>query len=167
MILPVYCVPQPILTQPAQPVTSVTPELRQLAADMRETMHNAQGIGLAAPQVGRSLSLLVAEYIDAEDPEHFPFLAFVNPRITWRSRMTTVIDEGCLSVPGSEGPVRRPVKIRVKAINLDNQPVEVKAKGLLARVLQHEIDHLEGKLFTELVEPGQMKRKPLIDYPRF
>jgi len=165
MILPIYVEPQPILREECQPIGKITPEIVQLAEDMRETMHNAQGIGLAAPQIGRNICMCVIELSDPEDPEgSFPFLALINPRVTWKSPKLTNFVEACLSIPGVEGSVRRPEKVRVKALNLQGEQVQISAEGLLARVLQHEIDHLHGVLFTDYISKNSLKKRPLVEY---
>ncbi|MBU6389317.1 peptide deformylase [Patescibacteria group bacterium] len=167
MILPIYCEPNPVLHQETEPITEITDEIRELAANMRETMRKAQGIGLAAPQIGKLISLLVVEMDDPEDPEaSFPYLALINPRVTWKSKRMVNIVEGCLSIPGKEGSVQRPDRVRVKAKNLDGDTVEIDTDGMLARVLQHEIDHLHGILFTEYIPKKQLKERKIVDYPR-
>ena len=166
MILPIYTEPNPILHQTAQPVEVFTPELEQLVANMRETMKNAKGIGLAAPQVGQSIALCVIEMEEDEDGDALPFLAVFNPRITWRSTRQANFVEGCLSLPGIEGTVRRPERIRVKAKDLQGQPIQIEADGLLARVLQHEIDHLSGTLFVSYLQKNKLHQKDIPDYPR-
>lgn len=164
MILPIYTDKQPVLHQETAPITEITPEIRQLALDMRETLKGAVGIGLAAPQVGKSIALIVIE-IDEEDGV-VPFMPLVNPRITWKSPRQAEFIEACLSVPGFETTLKRPRKVRVKAQNLDGERVEIDADGLLARVLQHEIDHLHGILYTDLVPKKELKPRPLVQYPQ-
>jgi peptide deformylase len=167
MILPIYVDPNPILRTQASPITETTPELRQLVTDMRETMHKAIGIGLAAPQVGCNVALIVIELLNEEEPENdFPFTALLNPRITWHSKKQWDFSEACLSIPGVEGMVRRPEAVRVKAHGLEGSTIEIEANGLLARVLQHEIDHLHGKLFTDYVAKKKLISRPLVDYPQ-
>jgi len=166
MILPIYAEPQPVLHQPATPIKEITPEIRQLADDMLDTMRGAQGIGLAAPQVGQSINLIVLGYEADKDDAGIPFLQLVNPRITWTSPKQSYYEEGCLSLPGLEADVRRPVKIRVKALTVDGKPIRIAADGLLARILQHEIDHLHGILFTDRVAQSELRKRSLADYPR-
>ncbi|MCC2631681.1 MAG: peptide deformylase [Patescibacteria group bacterium] len=166
MILPIYTEPNPILHQVAEPVAVFDEELQQLISDMRETMRNARGVGLAAPQVGKSISLCIIEQPD-EDPEYdIPLIVLINPRITWKSTRKVKMEEGCLSMPGLEGPVMRPDRIRVKAKDETGEPIEIEAEGYLARVIQHEIDHLNGILFTSYVEKKRLKQHPPLDYPR-
>ena len=167
MILPIFTEPQEILHKPAQPVSSITPEVLNLVSSMTETMRNAQGIGIAAPQVGSSLAICVIELIDEEDPESSIHLTvLINPRITWKSKRLVSIEEGCLSLPGIEGPVLRPDRVRVKAKNLDDDVIEIEAEGMFARALQHEIDHLRGVLFTSLLPKKKLHPRPLVEYPQ-
>lgn len=162
MILPVYVEPQPVLRQPTAAITEITPEVRELVLNMRDTMHGAHGIGLAAPQVGQSLSAFVVEYQDQEHPaDAIPFTAFINPDIIWRSPGKTSMEEGCLSLPGVYGPVKRPKKVTVRYTDLDGKQRELTAEGLLARIIQHELDHLKGILFTDYVpEEKRVFREP-------
>lgn len=166
MILPIYTTEHEVLHQKTTPVTEITPELRQLVADMRETMHNALGIGLAAPQIGQSISLCILEYSDEESGNAFPFLVLFNPRVTWSSKRDIFIEEACLSIPGVAGPVSRPDRVRVKAMNLDGKEIEIEAKGLLGRAIQHEIDHLNGVVFTDLLKKKDLHQRETPDYPR-
>ncbi len=124
------------------PVAEVTDEVRALAADMFETMYLAKGIGLAAPQVGRSERIAV---IDVDDK---PFV-IINPEIVEADAKTAKAEEGCLSIPEIYGDVERPARVRVRARDLDGNEFEIEATELLARCLQHEIDHLHGKLFVD------------------
>ena len=142
--------PNPILRRKARKITDFGPELQTLIDDMVETMRAAPGVGLAAPQVAESVQVITVEYSD-EDQEGTPTKLFtlVNPRITRSSSETEIGAEGCLSIPGIVGEVERPEAITVKAQNRHGQPVTIKAKGWLARIFQHEIDHLEGVLFID------------------
>lgn len=166
MILPIYTDQHEVLHQKTQAIEEISPAIHQLAADMRETMHNAQGVGIAAPQVGQSVALCVLEFTDTEGTESFPYMALINPRVTWSSSTTSKLEEACLSIPGVAGTVTRPDRVRVKALNLENEVVEIEAKGLLARALQHEIDHLNGVLFTSYVPKKQLKHRETPEYPR-
>ncbi|HSI20160.1 MAG TPA: peptide deformylase [Verrucomicrobiae bacterium] len=167
MILPVYVEPQEILRTSAEIIPEVTPELRELAFSMRETMHNAHGIGLAAPQVGRSINMFIAEYVDDEEPaDGIPFTAMINPQILWRSTLKSVIEEGCLSIPGVYGNVKRPRKVTVKFTDLEGKQKEITADHLFARVIQHEIDHLKGVLFTDYVNPDKRVFREPPPYPQ-
>lgn len=120
------------------------PELEQLAADMVETMYAAQGLGLAAPQVGRSLRLIVYDVTPERKEPH----ALVNPVIL-ESSGAQVAEEGCLSVPELRGKVRRPERVVVEGRTLRNEPVRLEAAGLAAKMFQHELDHLDGMLFVD------------------
>jgi peptide deformylase len=142
--------PNPTLRRKARKVTDFGPELQTLIDDMVETMRAAPGVGLAAPQVAESVQVITVEYSD-EDQEDAPTRLFtlVNPRITRSSSETVIGAEGCLSIPGIVGEVERYEAITVKAHNRHGQPVTIKAKGWLARIFQHEIDHLEGVLFID------------------
>ena len=140
-ILDIRVLGDPILREETKPVDAITEELRTLARDMFETMHVAKGIGLAAPQVGRSERMAVVE-VD----EHR--LVIINPEIV-AGEGKDKAEEGCLSIPDVYGDVERPAKVRVRATDLDGKTFEVEAEGLLGRCLQHEIDHLHGKLFID------------------
>ena len=143
----------PVLRRKASAIRTVDASIRRLAADMRETMLDAPGVGLAAPQVGVPLRLITvhvpAGYELDDDPEHD--FALINPEIV-KSSGRVLGYEGCLSIPGWTGEVPRFDRLTVKGIGLDNRPMRFKAEGWLARVLQHEIDHLDGILFLDRVE---------------
>lgn len=158
-VLPIYVAPHPVLKKIADPVQAVTDETRKLMDDMLETMYAAPGIGLAAPQVGHSLRILVLDVdqpkTDDED-ENIPLEKrkgkpqfFVNPEITWESDELNTYDEGCLSLPGQYAEVERPLKIKVKFLDYNGKSQEIEADGLLATCLQHEMDHLNGILFVD------------------
>jgi peptide deformylase len=166
MILPIVTTPNSVLTQPAARITEVTPAIRELVKDMRETMHNAQGLGLAAPQVNQSVALCIVEFNDPDNEENIPFTVLVNPRVTWKSARTINEEEACLSIPGIGGMVKRPREVRVKAEDLEGNTIEIEAKGLFARALQHEIDHLNGILFTSYVPKANLQKRVAPDYPR-
>jgi peptide deformylase len=136
----------PVLRQKARAVAEVTPEIRALIDDMIETMHNEIGVGLAAPQVGIPLRLLVMD--DGKGRAR----AFVNPAITER-RGAAVAEEGCLSIPGIFADVERSEWVRVEAADEDGKPVALELRGFPARVVQHEIDHLDGVLFVDRLPP--------------
>ena len=141
------------LRQKATRIRMVDPSLRRLAADMHETMLDAPGIGLAAPQVGVLRRLVVVSVPDnyGGDGESSTVLSLVNPEIV-KSQGRLFAGEGCLSIPGWVGEVPRAETITVKAIDLDNKPLRLKLRGFPARVIQHEIDHLDGILFIDRVE---------------
>jgi peptide deformylase len=146
----------PALRRRTEPVGEVTPQIRAIIADMTETMYDEVGIGLAAPQVGISLRLIVVA-----DDEGRSVQALLNPAITDRGGEATA-EEGCLSIPGVFAPVTRAAWVKVEARSVDGKPVTIDARGLRARVLQHEIDHLDGVLFIDRVDPvtrDRIKRK--------
>ena len=145
----------PVLRQPAEDVTSFDDDLRALVRDMFETMYHADGIGLAAPQVGVSRRVLVVDLRRDDEPE--ARLAMVNPVITWESDELDKEAEGCLSIPGLEDTVIRPWAVRVEGFDPQGNPVAVEADELFARALQHEIDHLDGVLFVDHLSP--LKRR--------
>lgn len=137
----------PVLRRKAAEISEVTPELRRTIADMVETMYDEAGIGLAAPQVGISLRLMVLGQDERREPR-----ALINPAIVDRGGQVTA-EEGCLSIPGVFAQLTRAEWVDVEATDLDGQPVKIHGKGLLARVLQHEIDHLDGVLFIDHLDP--------------
>jgi peptide deformylase len=144
----------PALRLRARKVRSITPAVQTLIDDMIETMRAAPGVGLAAPQVAAGQRVIVVEYAEpAEDPEtpaRPPRLfALVNPEIVRHSAETEVANEACLSVPGYFGEVERAQSVSVRALDRKGKPVRLKAEGWLARVFQHEIDHLNGILYTD------------------
>jgi len=144
--------PDPRLRQRAQEVERVDDRLRQLVDDMLETMYQAPGIGLAATQVNVHQRLLVIDLSEAQDQPQ----VFINPEIVEQEGVEAM-DEGCLSVPGVYERVQRAERIRVRALGRDGQPFELRADGLLAVCVQHEIDHLNGKLFVDYL--SQLKRQ--------
>lgn len=145
----------PALREKAGEVEQVGDEIRRLAEDMFETMYAAEGIGLAAPQVGVNRRLFV---MDTRDPEIEP-RALINPVIIERSGSERG-EEGCLSLPGLVGEVERSASIVVEALDLQGEPIRIEASGLHARCIQHEIDHLDGVLFIDHLSP--LKRRMLI-----
>lgn len=157
MILPVYTYGMPVLRKEAQDITPDYPELKKLIADMFETMYHSNGVGLAAPQIGKSIRLAVItlDCLKDEYPEYENFnKAYINPHILeFDDTETELMDEGCLSIPGINEPVRRATRIRVKYMDEDFQEHEEWVEGFLARVMQHEFDHLDGHLFTDRISP--------------
>lgn len=152
-ILEISSLPQAVLRQKARKISDFGPDLQRLVDDMVDTMRQAPGVGLAAPQVGESFRLIVVEYGDEEDEELPPKLhVMVNPEITRASQETVLGTEGCLSIPGIQGEVERNEAVTVKGLNRHGSPMTVKAKGWLARIFQHEIDHLDGVLFVDRAE---------------
>ena len=137
-----------ILREKADPVEEISDDLKSLIRDMFETMYHAEGVGLAAPQVGIPLRITVLDVPD-EDDETRHVLALVNPEIVDASTDTEKGMEGCLSIPGIEEAVVRPARVIVEATTPDGEAVRVEAEGLLARAIQHEIDHLDGVLFLD------------------
>ena len=130
----------------------MTDDLREFADDMLQTMYDAPGIGLAAPQVGLTKRMLVMDCVKDEDEAPRP-MVLINPEITWSSDETSVYEEGCLSIPDQYAEVERPAEVRVKWIDLDEQEREETFSGLWATCVQHEIDHLNGKLFIDYLKP--------------
>ena len=146
----IVTIPEQVLRKKAHKVTDFGPELQVLIDDMVETMRNAPGVGLAAPQVASPLRVIVVEFGDEENEEVPPKLyTMVNPEIVRVSEETVVGTEGCLSIPGFIGDVERLDQITIKGQNRFGKPMRVKANGWLARIFQHEIDHLNGVLFTD------------------
>lgn len=142
--------PDPVLVRPAVPISMVTEEVREKAEAMVPFMELEGGIGLAAPQVSWGVRLvLVSESGTAEDTR-----VLINPQIVWKGSRTEWGEEGCLSFPKIFGDVLRPQQVRVKATGLDGEEQEIEAEGLFARVLQHEIDHLDGQLFINKMRPA-------------
>ncbi len=153
-LLNILCYPDPRLHTVARPVQSVDARVRRLIADMRETMYEADGIGLAATQVDVHERLIV---IDVSGQRNDP-LVLVNPEITWASDKMQLNDEGCLSVPGIYDGVERPSAIRLNALDGDGKMRTIEAEGLLAVCIQHEMDHLLGKVFVEYLSPLKRNR---------
>ena len=153
-LLPILEFPDPRLRTVAKPVSEVTDEIRQLVKDMLETMYAAPGIGLAASQVDRHIRLLV---LDVSEDQSKPQV-FINPTFEPISAETKTYDEGCLSIPGFYESVERPDLIRVNALDLQGQPQTTEADGLLSVCIQHEIDHLDGKLFVDYISALKRNR---------
>jgi peptide deformylase len=138
----------------AKPVAVFDERLKKLAADMAETMYDAPGVGLAATQVDVHEQLVVIDTSETHDE----LQVFVNPEIVWSSEEKQVYDEGCLSVPGIYDGVERPARVKVRAFDVDGKAFEIEADGLLAVCIQHEIDHLKGKVFVEYLSPLKRNR---------
>ncbi len=147
----IVTLPDPVLRRKAHKVTTVDKDTKTLIDDMVETMREAPGVGLAAPQVGISSRIIVVEYAETDEEEaEAKLFALVNPEIVETSTDETLMGiEGCLSIPRLVGEVERYERIVVKGLNRNGKPVKIKAEGWLARVFQHEIDHLDGVLFTD------------------
>ena len=152
-LLPILRYPDPRLHTHAQAVESVTDDIRQLVADMAETMYEAPGIGLAATQVNVHRRVVV---IDVSEDQS-ALMALINPEILERAG-EQVCEEGCLSVPGVYEKVARSERVRVRALNAKGEPFELEAEGLLAVCIQHEIDHLDGKVFVEYLSALKLSR---------
>jgi len=146
--------PDPRLHNVAKPVAGVDARLKTLAGDMLETMYAAEGIGLAATQVNVHERLIVLDVSEARDQP----LVLINPEITWASDEKKINDEGCLSVPGIFDGVERSVAVRVQALGLDGKTQTHEADGLLSVCVQHEMDHLMGKVFVEYLSPLKRNR---------
>jgi peptide deformylase len=146
--------PDPRLHKVAKPVTEFDERLQKLVADMAETMYDAPGVGLAATQVDVHERVIVIDVTETHDG----LLVFINPEITWSSEEKQVYDEGCLSVPGIYDGVERPSRVKVKAVDQHNKPFEMECEGLLAVCIQHEMDHLMGKVFVEYLSPLKRNR---------
>jgi len=154
--------PDPRLHTVSQPVLEVDDKVRALVKDMAQTMYEAPGIGLAATQVNVHQQIIV---IDLSD-ERNQLQVFINPELIWKSEETKVWQEGCLSVPDFYDEVSRPSEVKVRALGIDGKPFEIHADGLMAVCIQHEMDHLKGKVFVEYLSPlkrmrieGKLKKK--------
>ncbi|MBI5935068.1 MAG: peptide deformylase [Chloroflexi bacterium] len=152
----IVTLPDPVLRRKARNVTVFDKKLQTLIDDMIETMRDAPGVGLAAPQVGISNRLIVVEYYEndeaeeAEDETKKKVWALINPEIVKASEEKVMGVEGCLSIPNLVGEVERHEAIQIKAFNRHGQPMKLKVSGWLARIFQHEVDHLNGVVFTDL-----------------
>ena len=153
--------PDPRLKTVCKPVGAIDDTLRRLAEDMLETMYDAPGIGLAAPQVGQTIRLLVMDCVKDEDAPPRP-MVLLNPEVTWSSEAESTYDEGCLSIPDHYAEVTRPAEVKVRWTGLDGAGHEEHFTGLWATCVQHEIDHLNGRLFIDYLSPikrGMITRK--------
>jgi peptide deformylase len=153
-ILDIRVLGDPILREETKPVSEVTDEIRSLVKDMFDTMYLAKGIGLAAPQVGRTERVAV---VDVDDQP----LVIINPEIVELEGKTAKAEEGCLSIPDVYGDVERPSRVKVRATDLEGKEFEIEAGDLLGRCLQHEIDHLHGKLFIDYM--SVLKRRSALN----
>ena len=156
MIRPILIHPDPRLKKLCDPVPAITSDMGKLAEDMLATMYDAPGIGLAAPQIGLTRRLIVMDCVKEGQGEPRPMVMF-NPEITWSSDDLSTYDEGCLSIPDQYAEVSRPAEVRVKWLGLDGRAQEEQFAGLWATCVQHEIDHLNGKLFIDYL--GPLKRQ--------
>jgi peptide deformylase len=155
-VLPIYVYDHAILKQKAQKVDNIDDSIVQFIEQMKLTMHEAEGIGLAANQVGSPLAITVIDITPVEGYEHTKPLVLINPEITYYSEEETDYEEGCLSLPNLRELVLRPEAIQVSFYNEKIEPQTMQADGLMARVMQHEIDHLNGIYFTDRL--SQLKR---------
>jgi peptide deformylase len=153
-LLPILNFPDPRLRTKAKPVEQVNDSIRTLAADMLETMYAAPGIGLAASQVDRHIQLIV---MDLSEDKNNP-MVFINPKVTPLTDETQLYEEGCLSVPQYFDKVNRPSRVKIESLDLDGNLVSIEADGLLAVCIQHEMDHLDGKLFVDYLSPLKRQR---------
>ncbi len=144
-IKPIITAPNPVLRKQARRVETIDAHIRRLVVDMFDTLANANGVGLAAPQIGTSLRICVLH-----PPEEDPFV-LINPDVVKRIGEREVA-EGCLSIPGYQGKIKRAVEVTVKGLDINGKPVRMKARELLAQALEHEIDHLDGILYTDHLE---------------
>ena len=144
-ILPIRVVPEPVLRQKSKRVKLIDSSIQRLIGNMLETMHSASGVGLAAPQVGTLLRVIVIGIPGEED------IALINPEVVRRTG-ERLVTEGCLSIPGYFGEIKRAESVRVKGRNLNGKEIRIKANELLAQALEHEIDHLNGVLYIDYLE---------------
>ena len=153
-VKPIQVVPNPVLRKVADPVETITDETRQLLDDMAQTMYEAPGIGLAGPQVGELKRLIVMDC--SRDDEVSELWQMVNPEITQFSEESALLEEGCLSIPGHNAEVTRPIWVELRFLDTKGKEQQIKAEGLLAACIQHEIDHLNGVLFIDHI--SKLKR---------
>lgn len=153
-ILPILCYPDPRLHKVAQPVAQVDERIQTLVKDMLETMYDANGIGLAATQVDAHVRVVV---IDVSEERNEP-MTLINPEILWASEEKQLGEEGCLSVPGIYDGVERSTSVKVRALDENGKSREIEAEGMLAICIQHEMDHLMGKVFVEYLSPLKRNR---------
>lgn len=157
-IRPIITLPDKRLRQVSKPVARIDDAVKKLVADMFETMYEAPGVGLAAIQVGAPMRVVTIDATRGEE-EKKP-IALINPEILWTSDEVSVLEEGCLSIPEYVDEVERPAKVRARFLGLDGNVMEVEADGLFARVLQHELDHINGVLFIDHL--SKLKRSRVI-----
>ncbi len=152
MLRPILIHPDPRLKKRAEPVTQVTDELRAAADDMLKTMYDAPGIGLAGPQIGLMSRVIVMDCVKDKDAAPRP-MVLLNPEVTWESEALNTYEEGCLSIPDQYAEVTRPAEVAVRWMDLDGAMQEERFAGLWATCVQHEIDHLNGRLFIDYLTP--------------
>ena len=151
-VLPIHLVPDPVLRQKSKRVRSIDESIHRLIDDMLETMHSAAGVGLAAAQLGTLLRVIVIGIPEEED------IVLINPEIVRRTG-ERVVDEGCLSIPGYIGQIKRAELVRVKGLDSSGKKIRIKADELLAQALEHEIDHLNGVLYIDYLDSMDKLRK--------
>ena len=156
-LIPIIYIPDPVLRQVAVPVTEITDGTRQLLDDMAETMYDAPGIGLAAPQVNVSQRVIVMDCGPDDAPE---LHKMINPEIVDRSEAKVILEEGCLSIPKQTADVERPASVDVRYLDVDGKEQLMTCEGLLAACVQHEIDHLDGVLFIDYL--SRLKRDMIV-----
>ncbi len=158
-MLPIITAPDPRLKVTARKVTSVNAKVRRLMNDMLETMYAAPGIGLAAPQVGEALRVIVVDCAREDEKPRQPY-QLANPEILWQSDEIVTVSEGCLSLPEHYADVARPAAVKVRYLDSENEIRELDANGLLATCIQHEMDHLDGVLFVDHI--SSLKRNIIL-----
>ena len=156
-LIPIILIPDPVLRKVASPVAEITDGIRQLLDDMAETMYDAPGIGLAAPQVNISKRIIVMDCGRDEEPELYKM---INPEIVASSQERSILEEGCLSIPNQTADVERPAHVDVRYLDVDGNEQMLHCKGLLAACVQHEIDHLDGVLFIDHI--SRLKRDMIV-----
>jgi peptide deformylase len=175
-LLPITLIGDKILRRKAKNVAEVDLETVELIKNMFQTMRNANGIGLAANQVGADKSIIICDLSQVEDYKHLKPMVFINPEMIYRSEEKIVMEEGCLSIPDIRCEIERPKIIKLRYNDTDMEEHEIEASDLLARVIQHEYDHIKGVLFTDLIDSIEKKKlkKPIsrirsrqmeVDYP--
>jgi len=156
-LIPIILIPDPVLRKVASPVAEITDGIRQLLDDMAETMYDAPGIGLAAPQVNISERIIVMDCGRDEEPELYKM---INPEIVASSQKRSVLEEDCLSIPNQTAHVERPAHVDVRYLDVDGNEQMLHCEGLLAACVQHEIDHLDGVLFIDHI--SRLKRDMIV-----
>lgn len=161
MKLPIIIIPDPVLKQTATPIENITADIQRQAQDMIDTMYEAPGVGLAANQVGQLNRLFVmdTEYKKDDASTRKP-IVLINPEIVWASEEISVMEEGCLSIPGQYAEVERPAQVRVRYIDLNKQVQEMLVEDLASHCVQHELDHLNGVLFIDHL--SRLKRNMIL-----
>lgn len=151
MILDIVELGDPVLRRKAHKISHIDRDIRILADDMVDTLHDSGGVGLAAPQIGESVRIIIVEYPEDDSVEDSPMKTYkvINPEIIWHSEETVEGDEGCLSIPGYIGTVERWESVKVKGLTVFGRPMKISVSGWLARIFQHEIDHLDGICYID------------------